>query len=173
MTSYKIVLITLIAVFFFQFCGGNAEKLNVGNQAPDFELKDAYGKTYKLSDYKNYKPVIIYFYPKANTPGCTKQACGIRDNWSKFEENGIIVLGISVDSKESLKDFIDEHSLNFPLLSDENKEVSRLYGVLNNIGLDTRITFIINKYGNIAKIIRDVDVSTHAEDVYSIAVELK
>ena len=87
----------------------------------------------------------------------------------KFEENKIVVLGISVDSKESIKEFIDDHNLNFPLLSDENKEVSKAYGVLNNIGIDSRITFIIDKKGNIASILRDVDVETHADDVYKIA----
>lgn len=122
---------------------------------------------------KGINPVIIYFYPKANTPGCTKQACGIRDVFSKFKENNIVVLGISVDSKESIKEFIDDHNLNFPLLSDTNKEVSKLYGVLNNIGIDSRITFVIDKKGNIASILKDVDVETHAEYIYKIAFKLK
>ena len=157
----------------FQACGGNAENLDVGNPAPDFSLQDAYGNSFTLSQFKGISPVIIYFYPKANTPGCTKQACGIRDAFSKFKGNKIVVLGISVDSKKSIKGFIADHNLNFPLLSDENKEVSKTYGVLNNIGLDSRITFIIDKNGNIASILRDVDVETHADDVYKIAFNLK
>lgn len=166
-TAFLISVLMII-----QSCGGNADNLNVGNSAPDFTLQDVYGNNFSLSDYKGKNPVVIYFYPKAGTPGCTKQACGIRDSFSKFKENEIVVLGISVDSKESIRDFINDQNLNFPLLSDENKEVSKSYGVLNNIGLDSRITFIIDKKGNIANILRDVDVETHADDVFKIAVEL-
>ena len=154
-------------------CGGNAQYFKVGDTAPDFTLEDSYGNKYTLSDYKDKNPVVVYFYPKANTPGCTTEACGIRDSWDKFKENNIVVLGVSVDSKESIKKFINDHNLNFPLLSDETKEVSKKYGVLNNIGLDSRITFIIDKDGKIADIIRDVDVTTHADDVFNKAIKLK
>ena len=163
----------LSAFVILQSCGGNADNLNVGSPAPDFTLQDSDGNNYSLFSYQDKNPVVIYFYPKAGTPGCTNQACGIRDSFSKFKENEIVVFGISVDSKESIRDFISDHNLNFPLLSDENKEVSKAYGVLNNIGLDSRITFIIDKQGNIANILRDVDVETHADDVFKIAVELK
>ncbi len=175
MKKYNFLLIALFIASFtvLQSCGGNAENLSVGNPAPDFTLQDSDGNSYSLSSYKEKNPVIIYFYPKAGTPGCTKQACGIRDSFSKFKENDIVVLGISVDSKESIKEFIKDNNLNFPLLSDENKEVSKAYGVLNNIGVDSRITFIVNKQGNIANILRDVDVETHANDVFNLAVKLK
>lgn len=175
MKKYNFLLTASFILSFalLQSCGGNAENLSVGNPAPDFTLQDSDGNSYSLSRYKEKNPVIIYFYPKAGTPGCTKQACGIRDSFSKFIENEIVVLGISVDSKESIKDFINDNRLNFPLLSDENKEVSKAYGVLNNIGLDSRITFIVNKQGIIANILRDVDVETHADDVFDIAVKLK
>ena len=156
----------------FQNCGGNAENLSVGNLAPDFTLQDSEGNNFSLSDYSGKSPVVIYFYPKAGTPGCTKQACGIRDSFDKFKQKGIVILGISVDSKESIKEFISDNNLNFPLLSDENKEVSKAYGVLNNIGLNSRISFIIDKQGKIANILRDVDVETHADDVYILAIEL-
>lgn len=169
MFDYNIIF----CINYIHTCGGNAENLNVGNIAPDFTLQDSDGNNYTLSDFKDRSPVIIYFYPKANTSGCTKQACGIRDAWSKFKENNILVLGISVDSKESIKEFIVDHNLNFPLLADETKEVSRKYGVLNNIGLDSRITFIVDKNGNISNIIRDVNVETHADDVFNLAIKLK
>lgn len=168
-----ILFILIIPFMFLQSCGGNAENLSTGNPAPDFNLEDAYGNHYILSSYKYKNPVVVYFYPKASTPGCTKEACGIRDNFSKFKDNGIIVLGISVDSKKSIKEFIDNQNLNFPLLSDESKNVCKAYGVLNNIGVASRITFIVDKNGNIADIIRNVDVSTHADDVYKLAVKLK
>jgi thioredoxin-dependent peroxiredoxin len=175
MKKYNFLLIALFIASFtvLQSCGGNAENLSVGNPAPDFTLQDSDGNSYSLSSYTEKYPVIIYFYPKAGTPGCTKQACGIRDSFSKFKENDIVVLGISVDSKDSIKEFIKDNNLNFPLLSDENKEVSKAYGVLNNIGVDSRITFIVNKQGNIANILRDVDVETHANDVFNLAVKLK
>ena len=175
MKTHNFLLIALFIASFtvLQSCGGNAENLSVGNPAPDFTLQDSDGNSYSLSSYKEKNPVIIYFYPKAGTPGCTKQACGIRDSFSKFKENDIVVLGISVDSKESIKEFIKDNNLNFPLLSDENKEVSKAYGVLNNIGVDSRITFIVDKQGNIANILRDVDVETHANDVFNLAVKLK
>lgn len=160
-------------IIFIQSCGGNADNITPGSYAPDFTLQDAFGNNYTLSDYKSKNPVIVYFYPKANTPGCTKQACGVRDNLDKFKENGIVIFGISVDSKETLKEFVADHNLNFPLLSDESKEVSKAYGVLNNLGIDSRITFIVDKEGKIAEVIRDVDVTTHAEDVLNIATKLK
>lgn len=168
-----LTIATIVAAFIIlQSCGGNADNLDIGNAAPDFTLQDSDGNYFQLSDYREKKPVVIYFYPKANTPGCTKQACDIRDSFKIFEENNVAVLGISVDSKESIKEFIDDHNLNFPLLSDEMKEVSKAYGVLNTIGIDSRITFIIDKQGNIANILRDVDVETHAEDVFNIAIKL-
>jgi peroxiredoxin Q/BCP len=171
--NFFVIAFFIASFMVLQSCGGNAENLSVGNPAPDFTLQDSDGNSYSLSSYKEKNPVIIYFYPKAGTPGCTKQACGIRDSFSKFKENDIVVLGISVDSKESIKDFINDNNLNFPLLSDENKEVSKAYGVLNNIGVDSRITFIVDKQGNIANILRDVDVETHANDVFNLAVKLK
>lgn len=175
MKLFSMSLLSVIVASFiiFQSCGGNADNLSVGNSAPGFTLEDSEGNTYSLLDYKGKNPVIIYFYPKANTPGCTKQACGIRDSFSKFKENDIIIFGISVDSKTSIKEFIKDYNLNFPLLSDEKKEVSKAYGVLNTIGLDSRITFIINKQGKIANILKDVDVETHADEVFNLAVKLK
>jgi len=172
-SSFIFITIFLTAFCVLQSCGGNADNLSLGSAAPGFTLQDSDGNSFSLSEYKGKNPVVIYFYPKAGTPGCTKQACGIRDSFNKFNENNIIVFGISVDTKESIKDFINENNLNFPLLSDESKEISKAYGVLNSIGLDSRITFIVDKQGNIANILRDVDVETHADDVFSIAVKLK
>jgi len=170
MSLLSVIVVSFIII---QSCGGNSDNLSVGNSAPGFTLEDSEGNTYSLLDYKGKNPVIIYFYPKANTPGCTKQACGIRDSFSKFKENDIIIFGISVDSKTSIKEFIKDYNLNFPLLSDEKKEVSKAYGVLNTIGLDSRITFIIDKQGKIANILKDVDVETHADEVFNLAVKLK
>jgi peroxiredoxin Q/BCP len=169
---FGFILSITFAVFNF-FCGGNAENIKPGILAPDFTLQDITGKEFKLSSYREKSPVVIYFYPKASTPGCTKQACGIRDNFSQFADKGIEVFGISVDSKEDIKKFAQEYSLNFTLLSDESKEVSQKYGVLNKLGFSSRITFIVDRTGNIAHILRDVDVSTHADDVFKLALALK
>ncbi|MGB9664572.1 MAG: peroxiredoxin [Ignavibacteria bacterium] len=164
-----IFLVSFTLMGFFM----KGDKLKVGDPAPNFKLPDADGKIYSLNIYRGKSPVVIYFYPKADTPGCTKQACGIRDEWKKFEEAGIPVFGISVDSKEDLKKFREKYSLNFPLLSDEKKEVTKAYGVLNLLGFASRVTFIVDKEGNIAYIIDKVDVNTHAKEVFELASKLK
>ncbi|MCX6150035.1 MAG: peroxiredoxin [Ignavibacteriales bacterium] len=165
-------LIALVLSMIALACGGNADNLRNGELAPDFTLQDALGNSYTLSTFRGKSPVVVYFYPMAGTSGCTKEACSFRDNWSKFKENNIVVFGISVDSKEKIKKFIDENSLNFPLLSDNDKTVCKEYGVLNSLGVASRITFIIDKFGNINTIIRDVDVSTHSEQVFNLTTKL-
>jgi len=165
-------ILFFVSLFVLLFFSVKGSKLKVGDIAPDFTLEDAFGNKYTLSSYRRKSPVVIYFYPKANTPGCTKQACGIRDEWSKFEQIGVPVFGISVDSKKSLKKFIDKYSLNFPLLSDETKEVCKAYGVLNLLGFASRVTFIVDKEGRIAHVIDKVDVETHAKEVLELVKTL-
>jgi peroxiredoxin Q/BCP len=167
----RLFMVTLISGLLFA-SSGSITTLKEGDKAPDFTLKDAYGKSYTLSSFRDKSPVVLYFYPKAGTTGCTKEACGIRDDMSKFRKNNITVLGVSVDSKEAIKKFIDDYHLNFPLLSDKDKNISRDYGVLNKLGVDNRITFIIDKKGIISSIIRDVDVTTHSEQAYNLASKL-
>lgn len=149
-----------------------ATKLHEGMKAPNFNLQNHQGKFFKLSSFKDKSPVVIYFYPKAGTPGCTKQACGIRDDLNKFKDKNIVVLGISIDSKKDIKRFVRENKLNFPLLSDNNKNVSTKYGVLRDDGKAKRVTFIIDRNGMIAKIMEVSDVSTHSKDVFEIASQL-
>ncbi len=167
----KKIVILLISIFLFS-CGGTAENISVGEMAPDFSLEDSEDNTYTLSNFQGKSPVVIYFYPKANTSGCTTQACGIRDQYSDFEEYGIIVLGISVDSKDEIKEFVQDNNLNFPLLSDVEKEVAKKYDVLNNIGIASRVTFIVDKEGKIVNIIRNVQVDSHANQVFEFAKKL-
>ena len=147
--------------------------LKVGDKAPNFVLKDIYGEKYNLVSLERKSPIVIYFYPKAGTPGCTTEACGIRDDWSKFKDSKILVLGVSVDGTKAIKEFIDNNHLNFPLLSDENKKVSKKYGVLNDNGRDKRVTFIVDKSGKIADIIDVKDIPGHAAQVFEIASKLK
>lgn len=145
--------------------------LEVGNKAPDFKVKDHNGNDVKLSDFKG-KKVILYFYPKDNTSGCTKEACEFRDNLPKFEEKNSVVLGVSVDSISSHQKFITKNELPFTLLSDENKEVVEKYGVWKEkvmcgkryMGIE-RSTFLIDEKGKIEKIYPKVKVAGHVESV--------
>jgi thioredoxin-dependent peroxiredoxin len=146
--------------------------LQEGMEAPDFRLQDHSGMEYTLSDYKGKSPVVVYFYPKANTSGCTKQACAIRDDWSRFQDNSIQVFGISTDSKEDIEKFVEANELNFPLLSDSEKGVSKDYGVLRENGMSARYTFIIDKEGKVAKVFKVTDIGSHSEDIFNFASEL-
>ena len=145
--------------------------LKVGDIAPDFELPDQDGKTHKLSDYLGQK-ILVYFYPKDDTPGCTKEACQIRDNFPKFSGVNTLVLGISTDSVESHKKFAQKYRLPFTLLSDVKKEVVKKYGVYQPKKLfgkeffgTVRTSFLIDKRGKIAKIYEKVKPAIHATDV--------
>ena len=167
--SIFVMVVAIIYVIFAQ----TDMKLKAGDKAPDFTLQDAFGKSYKLSSYKGKSPVIVYFYPKAGTSGCTKEACGIRDDWSKFKQNNIPVLGISTDDKPAIKKFIDDYKLNFPLLSDADKKVSKEYGVVGMLGYDKRVTFIIDKNSKIADVMEVKDIANHSKTVLEKAIALK
>jgi len=140
----------------------------VGSAAPAFKLQDQTGKTHALSDYKG-KWVVLYFYPKDNTPGCTTQACEFRDNIFAYRELGAVILGISVDDVASHKAFSDQHSLPFPILADSDKSATTAYGTLKEyVGIAKmarRDTFIIDPQGRIAKHYQDVKPAGHSEIV--------
>ncbi len=145
--------------------------LEVGNKAPSFTLVGDDGKEYSLEDYKG-KKVLLYFYPKDNTPGCTKEACSLRDWNSEIIKRGVTVMGVSKDSIQSHNKFRDKHGLNFILLSDPEKTVHMAYDawgekkLYGKISLGTiRKTFLIDENGNIEKIWNKVAVATHGEDV--------
>jgi thioredoxin-dependent peroxiredoxin len=136
-----------------------------GKPAPDFELESDSGETVKLSDLRG-KPVVLYFYPKDDTPGCTRQACGIRDAWSEFERAGALVYGVSADTAASHGKFKAKYSLPFPLLADPEHKLGEPYGVARE-GKNSyeRSTFVIDADGNVAKIMRRVKPDRHAEQV--------
>ena len=145
--------------------------LTVGDKAPNFELNDQDGKKHTLEDYKG-KKLVIYFYPKDQTPGCIKEACNFRDNIDAFTGNNIAVLGVSIDSEKSHQNFIAKQSLNFPLLADEEKKMVSDYGVWGKKSMygrkfmgTFRKTFLVNEEGKIDKIYDKVKVATHAEDI--------
>ncbi len=137
--------------------------LKVGSQAPDFLLKDENGKDQSLKDYKGTW-VVVYFYPKDDTSGCTKEACGIRDNFSEFKKQGIVVLGVSKDTSASHIKFKEKYSLPFTLLSDPQKELIKSYGAARG-NFTARITYIIDSKGKVAKAYSSVTPATHAAEI--------
>lgn len=145
-------------------------ELKEGMQAPDFTSVDQMGRQVSLSQYKGH-PVVVYFYPKDDTPGCTTEACNFRDNNTEFEKKGIKVLGVSVDSTQSHKKFQEKYGLNFTLVADNSKEISEKYGVLGG-STARRVTFIIGKDGKIAHVYPKVTPKDHATEVLSKMHEL-
>ena len=145
--------------------------LEVGNKAPSFTLMGDDEKEYSLEEYKG-KKVLLYFYPKDNTPGCTKEACSLRDWNSEIIKRGVTIMGVSKDSIQSHNKFREKHNLNFILLSDPEKSVHMAYDawgekkLYGKVSLGTiRKTFLIDENGNIEKIWNKVAVATHGEDV--------
>jgi len=142
-----------------------------GEQAPDFELPDQDGNPVRLSDFRGMR-VVLYFYPHADTPGCTTQACGIRDHGADYEAAGAVVLGVSPDPVEAVKKFADKQSLNFRLLADADHAVCELYGVWaekSTYGRTywgaRRTTFIVDPEGKVAHVIAKVSPKTHDDEV--------
>jgi thioredoxin-dependent peroxiredoxin len=149
-----------------------------GDPAPDFELPDQDGNPVRLSDFRG-SPVVLYFYPKADTPGCTTQACGIRDHRADYEAAGAVVLGVSPDPVKAVKKFADKQSLNFRLLADEDHSVCELYGVWaekSNYGRTywgaLRTTFVIDEEGVVRHVIPNVSPKTHDDEVLSVLGEM-
>lgn len=138
--------------------------LNIGDKAPPFTAKDQNGDTHTLKDYEG-RWVLIYFYPKDNTSGCTKEACGIRDAWKEYKDHGIVVLGVSKDSVESHKKFETDHELPFTLLSDPERKIIKSYGAEKGSASTKRISYLISPRGTIADVYRTVDPKTHATEV--------
>jgi len=146
-------------------------KLNEGDKAPEFAVPDGQGNVVRLKDLRG-KKVVLYFYPKDDTPGCTKEACAFRDSFAKFKKRGIEVLGVSLDSEKSHQKFAQKYGLPFRLLADTDKRVSEAYGTYgekkfmgrNYMG-NHRMTFLIDEKGKIKKVFEKVKPDEHAEEV--------
>ena len=157
---------------------GGKMALEVGDRAPAFKLKNQDGEIISLSDLKG-KPVVLYFYPKDDTSGCTKEACNFRDEFPKFGKLNAEIIGISADSVDSHKKFADKHKIPFNLLADEKKEIVEKYGVWKEknmygrkyMGIE-RTTFIIDANGKISKIFPKVKVDGHNQEVMDALKEL-
>ena len=135
----------------------------IGKPAPEFSLHDQNGNVHSLADYKD-KKLVVYFFPKADTPGWTKQACGFRDESEKYEALKIEILGISYDPKKALIDFKEKYRIPYNFLSDKNRVVGKKYGV-NNFLFTSRKTFLIDEKGILVHIIEEVNLNTHPLDV--------
>lgn len=145
--------------------------LKVGDKAPDFSAKDQDGNIHSLKDYKG-KKLVVFFYPKASTPGCTAEACNLRDNWEKFKAQGYEILGVSADSQKRQQNFKEKYELPFPLLADEDREVINAFGVWGPkkfMGKEYegihRTTYVIDEEGNIFDVISKVKIKDHASQI--------
>jgi peroxiredoxin Q/BCP len=161
----KILSAAFISIASVVTTRGQELTLKEGDQAPDFTLQTDEGNWVKLSDYKGKLNVILYFYPKDMTSGCTKEACHFRDNLSQFKNYNVELLGVSTDDVSSHKAFKEKEGLNFTLLADPDKEVTKKYGVLSSYGLASRVTFVIDKNGVIRKIYDKVDVNENYKEL--------
>lgn len=145
--------------------------LQVGDTVPNFNSTDQDGNPVSLSDYKG-KKLVVFFYPKANTPGCTAEACDLRDHYSKLQEKGYELLGVSADSEKKQKSFQEKYAFPFPLLADESKEVINAFGVWGPkkfMGKDYdgihRMTFIVDENGKVDRVIDKVKTKEHAAQI--------
>jgi peroxiredoxin Q/BCP len=162
-----IALLLAIGMLFYRQTSSAAEVPAVGEAAPAFSLPDQAGQQHSLSDYQD-SWVVLYFYPKDDTPGCTKEACSFRDDLFKLEQLGAKVIGVSVDDSDSHAEFARKYHLPFPLLADKKGAVADSYGALRNLGvikLAKRYTFLINPQGKIAKTYLEVDTSRHSQEI--------
>lgn len=159
--------ILLIASLGYRSYANASSNLMIGDSAPDFALSDAKGDTHALSNYRG-KYLVLYFYPKDDTPGCTKEACHFRDDMSRLEKLNAKVVGISVDTAESHSKFAEKYHLPFPLLADTDGKVANRYHALTNllvVKIARRYTFLISPDGKISKIYTNVNVSGHSQQI--------
>lgn len=149
--------------------------VKVGDQAPDFTLTSGAGTPVSLKDFIGQKPVVLYFYPKDETPGCTAQACGFRDEYAVFQELGAEVLGVSGDSVNAHQKFAASHQLPFPLLSDGGDKLRKLYGVPATLGiLPGRVTYIIDKQGIVRQIFNSqLNFKGHIEEALKVLKQIQ
>lgn len=170
---YSAVLI--LAYWGYRHFSAPSHQLAVGNAAPYFDLEDTKGERVNLLQFKN-QWLVLYFYPKDDTPGCTKEACNFRDDMHKLEKLGAKVVGVSVDDKQSHAAFTKKYNLPFPLLADADGKVADAYGALTRIGpvkIAKRYTFLIDPNSNIAKTYFNVEASKHSQEIIDDLQQLK
>lgn len=150
---------------------GGEGPLPIGSRAPDVVGETPTGAEIRLSALLG-RPVVVYFYPKDGTPGCTTQACGFRDAWARYQTQGVAIFGVSSDTAERHRSFQADHKLPFPLVADESGDVAKSYGVPKQLWGYSRITFLVGRDGKIAKLWPSVDPGVHADDVLAAVAAL-
>src|SRR2546422_9668800 len=152
----------------------SAETPKVGDKAPLIQGKDQDGKSFKLADVVGKKIVLLYFYPKDDTPGCTKEACGLRDRMADLKKDNVQVVGVSFDNEDSHKKFIAKHNLNFPLLADTDGKIADAFGVrVPGKNVARRVSFLIGKDGKIAHVTDSPQADVHLNDMKEAVAKLK
>lgn len=167
----KIAMLSAMAACLLAGCGeaqrgdGGEGLLPVGADAPDVSGVDQDGKTHALSETRG-SPTVVYFYPKDETPGCTKEACAFRGVWKEYEEAGVKLFGVSRDAAASHKEFADKYRLTFPLIADQDGAWAAAFGVATRLGMYQRVTFLLGRDGRVAKVYGDVNPGLHALEVF-------
>lgn len=162
-----VILIVSLGGWLLMQYGGRGRPPESGQQAPDFSLPDASGSMHRLADYRG-RWLVLYFYPKADTPGCTRESCALRDEWLEFQRRGVAVLGVSLDSAADQQAFAAKHGLPFPLLSDVTGRVAASYGSIWDFAVvrfAKRHTFLIDPEGRIAKAYLKVAPDRHGQEL--------
>ena len=151
-----------------------AETPKVGDKAPAITALDQEGKTVKLSDYAGKQAVIVYFYPKDNTPGCTKEACGLRDRMDELKKQNVAVLGVSMDDAASHQKFTADHKLNFPLLVDKDGKITDAFGArMTGKNMSRRISFLVDKSGTVVHVTDTPSADKHLAEMKEAVAKLK
>lgn len=170
--NHKLIISLVIAASLFTAAA--AETPKAGDKAPDFSALDQDGKVVKLASFTGKQAVLLYFYPKDHTPGCIKEACGLRDRMGDLSRDGVAVLGVSRDDAASHKKFIAQHSLNFPLLVDADGMLTGAYGAeMKGRPLSRRISFLIDKSGRITHVTDDPSAEKHLGEMKDAVAKLK
>lgn len=150
---------------------GGSGLLPVGSAVPDLVAPDQHGKSHRISEERG-RPLVVFFYPRDNTPGCTKEACAFRDAWDRYQKANVAIFGVSADDQKSHESFAKEQKLPFPILADPAHAWSSAFGVPTRLGMASRVTFLLDASGKIAKAYPDVDPGVHAEQVLKDASAL-
>jgi len=163
---------SLAFVWLLVGCGGaqvaDRALLAEGDPAPDFMALDQHGEVRQLHLLRRRRPLVLFFYPRDGTPGCTEEACAFRDAWERLQASGAVVVGVSTDDVAAHRAFAEEHELPFPLLSDPDGEVLARYGVPSARGMAARVTYVIDREGRVARVYPDVDPAVHVTEVLSV-----
>ena len=143
---------------------GGSGLLPAGSMVPDLSGPDQSGKMQRVSDERGH-PLIVFFYPRDGTPGCTKEACAFRDAWERYQKAGVQIFGVSADDQKSHEQFAKEQRLPFPIVADPAHAWSAAFGVSTRLGMDSRVSFLIDGSGKVARVYPDVDPGLHADEV--------